>query len=193
MSTIWGTACQRCHAAASQCSLLSLYAEAWRQAFEESIQLWPPDGGIAPDASPEKRLKGYITSLLHRVTDPKSRDFDMVRREIAAPTGLLAEVMQRSVGPLHEYLTTIVREMMGLGASDEQVQFCTISIRAQCILPMHHRRLPGNQDAQACRLEVAPSRIGALAEHIYSFSLAGIRAIRNGAAEESDSATRNMQ
>ena len=28
----------------------ALYVEAWRQAFSQSLQMFPPDGGVSPDA-----------------------------------------------------------------------------------------------------------------------------------------------
>ena len=46
-----------------------LYALVWRQAFEEGLRAYPPDGGLPPDAPPEDRLRARIHALLARVFD----------------------------------------------------------------------------------------------------------------------------
>ena len=47
----------------------TLYREAWRHSFRESIKNYPPDGGVDTNATPENRLVGQVTALLRRITD----------------------------------------------------------------------------------------------------------------------------
>lgn len=157
----------------------SLYREAWRYSFVESVTAHPPDGGVADDAPPEERLRGMIGASLHRIADGKNKEFLIVHKELASPTGLLGEVMHKDIRPLHDKMEALVRELLGPRAKDEQVQFSVCSIISQCMNPMlvislrkGHRAVAGD-----------PPGIGDLdtyADHVVRFSLAGMRAQREG-------------
>lgn len=160
----------------------TLYIEAWRHAFSESVQAHPVHGGVSADAPPEERLRGQITSLLERIADENNREFWFMQREIANPTGLLEEVMREEIRPLQQRTETLVRELLGPHVPDREVRFCEIGIISQCINPMVLRnRLnakrgsgngpPGIED------------IKAYARHVVTFSLAGLRAIRTETEE----------
>ncbi len=156
----------------------TLYKEAWRHCFYESIKSHPPDGGVSEDAPPEERLRGRIVALLSRIADKNNREFWFVQKELANPTGLLDEVIQKEIWPLREKMENLIRELLGPHSSDMQVRFCTISIISQCINPMvaMNRRMekqegkdgpPGIEDIEA------------YSNHVLKFSLGGIRAIRD--------------
>jgi len=158
-----------------------LYAEAWRYEFRKSISAHPPHGGGKPDAPAEERLHGRIRSILHRIMDPDSREFDIFHKELASPTGLLTQVKRKSIEPIHKGFTSIVRELLGQAATDEQVALCTRSIMSQCLGPMMRERRrkmtpPGEPTA-----DFSPPLgvdIETLSDHITSFSLAGIAELR---------------
>lgn len=160
----------------------SLYIEAWRHSFFESVKAHPPDGGVSDDAPPEDRLRGRLVALLHRIADESNKEFFIVHKELTNPTGLLEEVMREELQPLQEKMEILIRELLGPHASDRQVQFCVISIISQCITPMLVRRTQkGKRDSKG-----GPPRIDdieAYANHVVKFSLAGIRAIREEAEE----------
>jgi len=149
----------------------TLYREAWRYAFSESMKAHPADAG-ASDASPEERLRGQITTLLHRVNDKENKEFLIVSKEFANPTGLLDEIMRETLLPLHKRMQEAIRELLGKQTTDRQIQFCEISIISQCINPMVVRRgvdkniPPGIKDLKA------------FADHVVQFSLAGIYKIQ---------------
>lgn len=155
-----------------------LYAEAWRHAYERSIRVHPPDGGVPASASAEERLRGQIRALVHRTMDPHSIEFDIAQKEMGSPTGLLAEVMRRSIEPWRERFTGLVRELLGSRASEEQVELCAMSINAQCFGPLMRRRqrracVAGGKSPDRAR---APIEADVLADHVFQFSLAGLRA-----------------
>ena len=150
-----------------------LYAEAWRHVFEHSIELYPPDGGVPATAAAEGRLHGQIEALMRRLMDPASLDFDIVQKEMANPTGLLREVMRLAVEPLRRTLDGIVAELLGPLAEERQVQLCVGSVHAQCFSMLTHQRQ--RQTAPPCMPVVDADT---MVEHIYRFSLAGIRAER---------------
>jgi AcrR family transcriptional regulator len=151
----------------------TLYREAWRYSFSESIKAHPPDGGVSGAARPEERLRGQIVALLHRVADEDNKEFLIVQREFANPTGLLNEIMREVIHPLQEKMQASICELIGPQASDTQVKFCEISIISQCINPSIVGRSQKGMSGPP-RIE----DIEAYSNHVIKFSLAGIRAIR---------------
>ncbi len=114
----------------------TLYREAWRYAFSESIKAHPPDAGVSDASSPEERLRGQITALLQRISDRENKEFLIVLKEMTNPTGLLHEIMREMLLPLQKRMQATIRELLGPHASDMQIQFCEVSIISQCVNPM---------------------------------------------------------
>ena len=159
----------------------TLYGEAWRLAFQRSLEAYPPDGGVPASASAEERLRGRISSLVQRIINPENHEFEIIRKELANPTGLLEEVMRESIEPLARSLSALVRELLGDNAPELQVRLCQMSIMAQCLHPMmRHRfqKLFADSPAQPNKTLPQSSGIEIIAEHIIQFSLAGIKEIR---------------
>ena len=55
----------------------NLYVEAWKYAFEKSVEAHPPEGGVAPDAPVQERLHGRVLAFMqpHRGPEqPRDRD-----------------------------------------------------------------------------------------------------------------------
>jgi AcrR family transcriptional regulator len=156
-----------------------LYVESWRYAFEKSLKIYPPDGSVPSHAPVEERLRGRVLSIMRRILDPESHDFDIVHKEIASPTGLLAGVMQQSMEPIFHGLGLVVHELLGERATEESVRLCLMSIRAQCFGPLLRERrrkmAPGSSLPGSEPLE---ENVEVLADHVTRFSLAGIREIR---------------
>ncbi len=159
-----------------------LYVEAWRAAFEQGIRAYPPDGGVPESAPAEERLRGQIRALVHRIMEPNSIDFDIAHKEMANPTGLLSEVMHRSIDPLRRSFTRAIRDLLGKQASDKQVQLCTMSVHTQCTAPLMFERRRKLRIVRDERSGPPPLDLSAdaLADHIFRFSLAGIQAARRG-------------
>jgi len=154
----------------------ALYQEAWRFSFAKSIKDHPQDGGVPEDAPAEERLRGQLRSLIERVSDEGNIDFQITQRELANPTGLLEEVMKREVIPLREKTLSLVREMLGPDATEQQVVFCEMSIISMCIHPILIQRHRMKSD----EMDMPPviDDIEAFTEHVVSFSLAGIHAAK---------------
>lgn len=158
----------------------ALYVASWRYCFEQSLALYPPDGGVPAPAPAEERLRGRILSIMRRITDPQSHDFDIVHKEMASPTGLLGGVMQEAMAPIFRDLAGLVRELLGTNAAAEDVQLCAMSIRAQCFGPLlrERRRKMAGQSLPSTGVEPLLDDVETLADHVTRFSLAGIRAAR---------------
>jgi AcrR family transcriptional regulator len=161
----------------------TLYTEAWRHSFIESVKAHPPDGGVSDTAPPEERLRGQVEALLRRIADKENREFFIVQKELANPTGLLNKVMRRELRPLHKKIETLVRELLGPRASDMQISFCAISIISQCINPMvaakSRKEKRGDKDGPP-----GVDDIEAYSRHVVQFSLAGTRAVREEAEKK---------
>jgi AcrR family transcriptional regulator len=161
----------------------TLYTEAWRHSFSESVKVHPPDGGVSDAAPPEERLRGQVVALLRRIADADNREFFIVQKELANPTGLLNKVMRVELRPLHEKMETLVRELLGPHIPDMMVQFCEISIISQCLNPMVMRRERlGKREPKKDRPEIED--IEAYADFVVRFSLGGIGVIRREAEKK---------
>ncbi len=153
----------------------ALYQEAWRQSFAESLRAHPPDGGVSADAPAEARLRGQIKALIDRVTDVAAKDFFISQMELVNPTGLLEEVMQSELIPLRRKTLTVVRELLGPQAGEQQVIHCEICIIGMCLHPMLIQRL--RQKSDNPRVPFIDD-LDAFTEHVILFALAGIGAVR---------------
>jgi len=153
----------------------TLYAEAWRLGFQRFREKYPFDGGVSATAPAVQRLRGYISSLVRAILDPDDHVWEIVHKEMAYPTGLLAEVMTESITPIKKALFDIVRELLGEKASEQQVRMCEMSVMALCIHPLeierHRRHLPDNALAFIPPLEASAEE---MVNHVFRFSLAGI-------------------
>jgi len=155
----------------------TLYREAWRHSFRESIKNYPPDGGVDASASPECRLVGRVTALLRRITDNGNIEFSIAHQELAKPTGLLEEVMHEEFDPLQQRFESLVREIIGHHASETQVRFCAVSIISQCVLPSFINRIE-KRETKAKKESWRIDDIQCYSEHVVRFSLAGLSAVR---------------
>lgn len=169
----------------------NLYVEAWKHSFEESIRAHPPDGGIGPQASVQDRLYARILSLMQRIADPQTHDIDLVRKELTNPTGLLREPMRQAIEPIEQGFRSIVRELLGEGAGEQQVSLCQVSIMTQCLGPMMRSRFV--KKMPKAPPSSLPCNIEQLARHITQFSLAGICGIREDSQEKRKNAEKPQQ
>jgi AcrR family transcriptional regulator len=159
----------------------ALYQEAWRHSFTEAIKLHPQDGGVAESAPAEERLRGHLQALMARIADPNTKDFMISQMELVNPTGLLEDVMKKELIPLRDRTVALVRELLGEGGSEQQVQFCEISIISMCINPMLMQRIrqrKGRGDGGPLEIDLRE-----FANHVIKFALAGINAIRGNGSE----------
>lgn len=169
-----------------------LYVEAWQQAFRQSLAAHPEDGGIPAGAPAEKRLRGRIRALLERIADPDNREFAIIQREMASPTGLLAAVIREALEPLRREMLALVRELAGEEIPEAQLHLCQMSVVSQCFHCLHRppRSVPCGKDQgpaiPSCDLET-------VVDHIARFSLAGIRSVAGRDSKKSKVPTRTRK
>ena len=158
----------------------NLYVEAWKHAFENSMKTHPPDGGVSPKAPAEDRLRGRILAIMQRIGDPENCEIEIIHKEMANPTGLLAETMHKVIKPIDDDTKAIIRELLGEAASEQDVQFCEMSIMSQCFGPMLRlRRARAGHEPSFPKCPHFEFDVESLAKHVTAFSMAGICAIRD--------------
>ena len=155
----------------------TLYLEAWRFAFNQELALYPPDGGVGVESNSEQRLAARITALIHRVADPESYSFAIIHKEMAQPTRLLADILEKEINPQRLQMFSLLKDCLGEQASEQQIQYCHASIMGQCFQLLRLRQM---QKARPFRSHPSDlSNTLAFAEHVVQFSLAGIQAIKH--------------
>jgi AcrR family transcriptional regulator len=155
----------------------TLYLESWRFAFNRELELYPPDSGLTDDAPAEQRLAGRIKSLVCRMADDKSYSFAIIHKEMAQPTRLLADILEKEINPQRLQMFILLKECLGQTASDQQIQYCHASIMGQCFQLLRLKHMQGARPFRKHPSDL--SDIKAFAEHVVQFSLAGIQAIRS--------------
>ncbi len=127
----------------------------------------------ATSACPKERLQLFIHDFIHMLLDEQhaSLQCQIMARELADPTPALDQIVRDAVGPLHEFLGNLLREIGGKGLSDAQLRRSVYSILGQCLFyrnshPVLLRLNP--------KLRYDHREINAIAAHIAEFSLAGI-------------------
>lgn len=156
-----------------------LYARVWRRAFDEAIKAYPPEGGLGPEHPPEDRLRGTIYAVVGKAVDTGriGHAGKLLLREMTNPTDVIEDVKRDAIAPLHRRMNNLMRELLGPDATDQQLLLCQMSVLHQCIAI--GMRLFTDRKSPHMQLRMTGDRLlEALTEHIWQFSLAGIRAVR---------------
>ena len=98
----------------------------------------------------------------------------LIAHEMVEPTPALDLAVEKAARPLNDILAAIVAELLGPAAEPTLVRDCVGSIISQCSSYQ-------NSEAIIQRLHQLnvhdPATIEQLADHVYRFSLGGVRAI----------------
>jgi AcrR family transcriptional regulator len=129
--------------------------------------------------NPRTRLRLFIRDFMLMLLDENnpSSQCRIMARELADPTPALDKIVREAIAPLHEFLGILVREILDdsgggkkVGAAEQRR--CVYSILGQCLFYRHSH--PVLQRLHH-KLRYDHGEIGAIAEHIVEFSLAGIK------------------
>lgn len=155
----------------------SLYLEAWRHAFQQDLKAYPSDGGVSPSATAEQRLAGRIRSLIARIAADDSYFFAIINKEMAQPTSLLPEILEKEINPQRQAMLALIAECLGPSADEQTIHFCHASIIGQCFHLLKVKHMQSHFPARRHNPEL--ENPVAFADHIVHFSLAGIKALRD--------------
>lgn len=151
-----------------------LYLEVFRYARSRAFEEYPLPPGGDGRTSPEVRLRGFVRTTLLRILDEGEDAYlaKLMAREFMEPTRALDMMLEETIRPTFHLLGSIVRDLLGEGASEQEVRLCCASVVGQCLHYFYARpvveRLFGLQGYSGEMKE-------ALVEHIVSFSLRALK------------------
>ncbi len=152
----------------------SLYNACWRHAFAVTLAAWPLDQGVDASTAPADRLRVFVRAFVRRVlSDDVIGQFPhMLVKEMAEPTAALAAIMDEVVEPQRRLLHAIIAGLLGSTPDDPRVMACGCSVISQCVIFAFNRAMRDRLLQAAGDREALAERV---AEHIWRFSMAGIR------------------
>ncbi|MDY0360899.1 MAG: CerR family C-terminal domain-containing protein [Desulforegulaceae bacterium] len=156
-----------------------LYEAVLQYSHISVLEKYPPNLGITNNSTPEEKLKAFIHSFLLRILDEGVPAWHgkLMAQEFANTTNAVHKLIEKSIKPLHIYLASIVRELIGheKNCKNETAVFlCTISIVGQCI-----QYFKGKEIIEAlCPRGFSTKDVKMLTEQITLFSLGGIENIK---------------
>lgn len=160
-----------------------LYEAVWEYSNRMAVQKRMQEFDFTKDASPEKRLRLFVRSLLDNILnqDRPEWDFRIVAHEMIEPTVVFDKIIDRMIRPSFLFLRDLVKEILGENLPEEKVKRCSLSIVGQCLYyrfanPVVRQLLPEQQYDEKGLEE--------LADHITEFSLAALKQIREGIENE---------
>ncbi|NQT87964.1 CerR family C-terminal domain-containing protein [bacterium] len=159
----------------------SLYVEAIRHALAIASEAFPLDGGLPPGAPAEDRLRAHVAATIHRIFSdgPPSYFPHMMVKEMAEPIAGHDRLIEELLGPLRHNMVSILTELAGEGTDPKAIWLCGLSVVSQFLFFGFNKAARERVFKFGWRCE-APS-MDELIEHMTSFSLAGIRAVRAAA------------
>lgn len=171
----------------------ALYQAVFEHLTEQVNTLYPLDGGLSITAAPEKRLHAFVHGLLRRMFDPEGLGgLHRIRmKERFEPTGIIEELLARQLARDRECILRVLRELLGPEARQKDVEWCEMSVIGQCFISA-----PGPGDGTKgprVIFGLTAAETDRLANHITTFSLAGVEAIRRRIQGETASASREPQ
>jgi TetR/AcrR family transcriptional regulator, regulator of cefoperazone and chloramphenicol sensitivity len=160
---------------------LGLYREVLQATIDTMRQTTEMARAEGEGQPPEEQLRRFIRVFIHRVLTPGHESIQrLIHRELHDPTPALEAIVEQAIRPRNEYLSGIIARMIGCHPSDEPVLRSVASIQAQAFSYRPHPLLPGQRDVAAKLgfvFDPTPANIAAAAEHIATFSIAGVYAI----------------
>src|SRR5262245_23297784 len=123
---------------------------------------------------PEEQLRIFVRIFLTRVI--QARDgwiHRFMANELNDPTPALDMVIKQVIKPRMAYLGGVIALLIDCRANDPRVEHCVMSVQAQCLVLLNDKIGSRFQPFQ-----MTPKRLEQVAEHIATFSLAGIRALK---------------
>lgn len=152
----------------------TLYFEVLAHAHRAAIELYPPDLGLAPNATAEQELHAFVRAFLLRLLNDGVPAWlgKLMAREMIEPTPALDRIVEHTARPLFERLVGIVRAIAGAELPADVLTRCAQSVVGQCLFYRHCREVIRRGWPEA---DPTSERIDELASHIARFSIAGIR------------------
>lgn len=134
--------------------------------------------------SPEDQLRGFIERFVHYLLDPKRPLWHgrVLTMEMSNPTPALGVVIKELTTPLYRDVRALIDKIVGGAAAPVELDLLAHSICGQCVFYVSSRPMA---EQLSLHLTRTPDRIERIAEHVASFSLAGLKDFRRRATAKS--------
>ena len=155
-----------------------LYDEVWRQAFAITAYAYPLDGGLPEEATAEDCLFSYANAFLHRIFSEEQTGLfaKLLHQEMASPTLALDKIANEVLFPQSRHLVGILEKIPGKDLDEQTLLMCKHSIIGQCAFYNCSRPL---RERVMGKKIISEEEIDEIARHITSFSLAGLKELKN--------------
>jgi AcrR family transcriptional regulator len=150
----------------------SLYVEALRAAWAEANESFPflvqEDG-----TRPEQKLRHHIHAMISQIFCPSAAGYlcRMVAKEFAEPTFAVDMIFSELISQNRAQMWSTVSDLLGPEMPEQRIHLAMVSIVAQFQF-YNFSRLIREMGARSVLNLPGPD---AIAEHIYQFSLAGLK------------------
>jgi AcrR family transcriptional regulator len=125
---------------------------------------------------PEEQLRIFVRVFLTRVV--QARDgwiHRFMAHELNDPTPALDMVIKQVIKPRMAYLGSVIATLIGCRPNDPRVEHAVMSVQAQCLVLLNDKIA-----ARFQQFQMTPKRLEQVGDHITTFSLAGIKALKSG-------------
>jgi TetR/AcrR family transcriptional regulator, regulator of cefoperazone and chloramphenicol sensitivity len=163
---------------------LGLYKEVVQMAADEMNRRKTDVLNAVEPQPPEERLRTYIRLTMHHLLDPHEQSWmeKLIARETIDPTPAIDLIIEKGIKPTAERNGQMVAELLGAPLGDPRVWKCFLSVQGQCLF--YKMSMPVSMRMAPPGFQYTPEVIDALAEHVFQFSLAGIRAVAATPSEQ---------
>jgi AcrR family transcriptional regulator len=159
-----------------------LYLAVLEGLLSRRFDRFPMDDCLDASLTPRQRLRLFVYYFLQRLgggesaVDGRGR---LLAREIAEPSPVMDQLIERFLNPQKEMLLSIVRDLLGPAATPRNVHFCALSVAGQCLHYFYARPV-----ISRLGMILAPGErtLEEIADHITRFSLGGLERVRKGGA-----------
>lgn len=147
-----------------------LYLEVLKFWARSAMEKYPPNAGVQKSDPPQMRLKAFVQSVVLRMLDEgqPSWFWKLVAKEFNEPTKALDMLVENFVRPSFVILSSIVRELLGRDASEEEVRMSCISVVGQCFHFYNARHVIARLFHKS---GYSPGEKEKIVRHVFQFSL----------------------
>jgi AcrR family transcriptional regulator len=141
-----------------------------------AMERYPPTLGIVDSDPPQKQLRAFIWSFVHRALDTGRPAIHgkLILREMIEPTCALDRQVELVMKPASRTLWRIVASLLGANANDATIRRSCCSIVGQIVFHHHGRALIERIYPEQ---HYDPVELEHLVDHITTMSLGGLSAL----------------